>query len=217
MIPDGAQSMLEWSRLQREMRAGRVMPILTIAQIAHAAPLARALDAGGVRVCEVTLRTPVSLAAITAMRDAAPNLLVGAGTIRTVSDIDNACAAGAQFLVTPGVTPALAQALQSCPAPCVPGAATPSESMALQALGFTVQKFFPAEASGGVGALKAYYGPLPDIAFCPTGAITQALAPAYLALPNVLCVGASWVAPEALLAQEDFATIEELARLACML
>jgi 2-dehydro-3-deoxyphosphogluconate aldolase / (4S)-4-hydroxy-2-oxoglutarate aldolase len=202
---NGAPTMSEIAEM---LDSARVMPILTIADAAIAADLARALEKGGIKVCEVTLRTPAALAAITEMRKAAPNLITGAGTIRTARDIDDALTAGAQFLVTPGTSPTLAAALAAKGAPCLPGAATASEALELAELGFSVLKFFPAEQAGGTAMLKAFQGPMPDLRFCPTGGITKALAPAYLALETVVCVGGSWIAPEAAQAARDWVGIE---------
>jgi 2-dehydro-3-deoxyphosphogluconate aldolase/(4S)-4-hydroxy-2-oxoglutarate aldolase len=198
--------------VRKLLTGGRVMPILTIADPAHAGPLAKALAAGGITVCEVTLRTPAALEAIREMRSAAPGLITGAGTIRTARDIENAVEAGAQFLVTPGTTRDLAHALAECAVPALPGAATASEVLALVELGFDTLKFFPAEQAGGAPMLKALYPPLPDISFCPTGGVSTENVGAYLALPNVLCAGGSWIAPEAALKAGDWAGIEARAR-----
>jgi 2-dehydro-3-deoxyphosphogluconate aldolase/(4S)-4-hydroxy-2-oxoglutarate aldolase len=205
------------SEIRSLLAGARVMPILTIADAAHAAPLAVALHKGGIKTCEVTLRTPGALEAIAAMRTATPELITGAGTIRTQTDAEQALSAGAQFLVTPGTPPELARALVALGAPCLPGAATASEAMALCDMGFSTLKFFPAEQAGGVALLKALYGPLPDLVFCPTGGITRETAGHYLALPNVACVGGSWIAPDALLQAGDFAHIERNAHAASLL
>lgn len=214
MMRRGVQNM---SDFRETLRSARVMPILTVRHAEDAAPLARALRDGGIQVCEVTLRTPDALKAIAAMRAAAPDMLIGAGTIRTPADIEAARAAGAQFLVTPGVTPELAAALARCGLPCAPGFATASEAMALSALGFDVLKLFPAEQTGGVGFIKAIAGPLPDLAICPTGGVSLANAPTYLAQQTVVCVGGSWVAPDALIAARDFEAITSHARAAMAL
>ena len=190
----------------------RVLPVLVIRELDHAAPLADALVAGGLRAVEVTLRSPVSIQAVAAMRRAAPELQVGAGTIRTVADVQAAKAAGADFLVSPGTTPALAEAFRDSGLPVIPGVATASEAMARADDGFTLLKFFPAERVGGVAALKDLAGPLPDLRFCPTGGIGEERIADYLALPNVVCVGGSWIAPEALQAAGDWAAIEANAR-----
>ncbi|MCC7348829.1 MAG: bifunctional 4-hydroxy-2-oxoglutarate aldolase/2-dehydro-3-deoxy-phosphogluconate aldolase [Variibacter sp.] len=192
----------------------RVIPVLTIERIEDAVPLARALVEGGLRVLEVTLRTPAALAAVEAIARGAPGAVVGVGTVTTAADIAAAVGAGARYLVSPGTPPALACALAAAGVPAVPGCATVSEAMALADLGFRVLKFFPAEASGGIGWLKAVAGPLPGLSFCPTGGIDARNAAAYLALPNVAAVGGSWVAPRDAVAAGDFARIGALARAA---
>lgn len=190
----------------------RVLPVLVVRDLAHAAPLARALAAGGSPAAEITLRSPASLEVIAAMRAAAPQLRVGAGTVLSQSDVDAAKAAGAQYLISPGSTPALLRSMTASGLPSIPGAATPSEAMALAEQGFELMKFFPAERSGGPAALKDLYGPLPRLRFCPTGGITEDKIEAYLACPNVVCVGGSWIAPESLLAAGDWGAIEANAR-----
>jgi 2-dehydro-3-deoxyphosphogluconate aldolase/(4S)-4-hydroxy-2-oxoglutarate aldolase len=205
------------SEIRSLLNGARVMPILTIANAAHAAPLAAALHMGGITTCEVTLRTTAALTAIAEMRAAAPTLIIGAGTIRTRTDAESALKAGAQFLVTPGTPRLLAEAIIDLGAPCLPGAATASEAMTLCDMGFSTLKFFPAEQAGGVALLKALQGPLPDLLFCPTGGITRESAPHYLALANVACVGGSWIAPDALLDSGDFAHIEANAHAASLL
>lgn len=199
------------------LAGARVMPILTIHRLEHAAPLAQALARGGIKTCEVTLRTPTALSAVAAMRAAAPGLVVGAGTVRTPMQVDEALQAGAQFLVTPGTTQSLRDALRARGAPVLPGAATASEAMVLVEQGFTALKFFPAEQAGGVAMLKALQGPLPDITFCPTGGVTYESAPHYLALKTVACVGGSWMAPDALVAEGRFDEIADLCTAAARL
>jgi 2-dehydro-3-deoxyphosphogluconate aldolase/(4S)-4-hydroxy-2-oxoglutarate aldolase len=194
-----------------------VIPVLTIERAADAVPLARALAAGGLRVIEVTLRTGAALAAVTAIAADVPGCVVGVGTVTRPSDIAAAVAAGAQYLVSPGTPADLAAALADAPVPVLPGCATVSEAMTLAARGFRVLKFFPAEASGGVAWLKAVAAPLPDAKFCPTGGIDGKNVAAYLACPNVLAVGGSWVAPKDAVASGDFARITELARAAAAL
>lgn len=189
-----------------------VIPVLTIERLDDAVPLARALCDGGLPAIEVTLRTPVALEAIKAIATGVPDAVVGAGTIRGADDIEASIRAGARFLVTPGTTPALAAALAAAAVPSLPGCATVSEALALAALGFKALKFFPAEASGGVAWLTSVCGPLPDLRFCPTGGIDMNNAAVYLALPNVIAVGGSWVAPRAALAAGDFTRITALAR-----
>ena len=189
-----------------------VIPVLTITDLEHAVPLARALCAGGLRVLEVTLRTPSALAAIEAMRKAVPDAVVGVGTLSRPVDFAAADRAGAQFGVTPGLTPELAAASRGARFPLLPGVMTPTELIAARNAGFNVLKLFPAEQAGGIGMLRALGAPFPDVLFCPTGGITRATAPDYLALSNVVCVGGSWVAPGAMLAAGDWRGIEMLAR-----
>ena len=189
-----------------------VIPVLTVEELGHAVPLARALSAGGLRVLEITLRTPVALAAIEAMRKAVPEAIVGVGTLTRAVDFAAADRAGAQFGVTPGLTPELASAARGARFPLLPGVMTPPELIAARTAGFTVLKLFPAQQAGGIGMLQALGAPFPDVIFCPTGGITRASAPDFLALPNVACVGGSWVAPRAMLAAAEWAGIEALAR-----
>ncbi len=189
-----------------------VIPVLTVTDLGHAVPLARALCAGGLRVLEITLRTPVALAAIEAMRKAVPDAVVGVGTLTRAADFAAADRAGAQFGVSPGLTPELASAARGARFPLLPGVMTPTELIAARAAGFNVLKLFPAEQAGGLGMLRALGAPFPDVLFCPTGGITRATAAEYLALPNVACVGGSWVAPAAMLAAGDWGGIETLAR-----
>jgi 2-dehydro-3-deoxyphosphogluconate aldolase / (4S)-4-hydroxy-2-oxoglutarate aldolase len=191
-----------------------VIPVLTISRIEDAVPLARALMAGGLGVLEVTLRTPVAFAAIARLKAELPGAIVGAGTLLTPADVAAASKAGADFLVSPGATDALIAAAKKQELPFLPGAATASEAMRLLDHGFRYQKFFPAEASGGTSALKALHAPLAGIVFCPTGGITAANAPAYLALPNVVCVGASWPAPDTAIKSGAWSQIEAAARTA---
>jgi 2-dehydro-3-deoxyphosphogluconate aldolase/(4S)-4-hydroxy-2-oxoglutarate aldolase len=189
-----------------------VIPVLTITELEHAVPLARALLAGGLGVLEITMRTPVALAAIEAMRKAVPEAIIGVGTLTRAVDFAAADRVGAQFGVTPGLTPELAAAARGARFPLLPGVMTPTELIQARAAGFNVLKLFPAEQAGGIGMLKALGAPFPDVLFCPTGGISRATAPNFLALPNVVCVGGSWVAPAALLAAKDWAGIEALAR-----
>jgi 2-dehydro-3-deoxyphosphogluconate aldolase / (4S)-4-hydroxy-2-oxoglutarate aldolase len=189
-----------------------VVPVLTIERLADAVPLARALVAGGLPVLEVTLRTSVALDAVRAIASEVAQSIVGVGTVTEVPDIRLALSAGARFLVSPGTPSPLAAALAQAPVPVLPGCATVSEAMALAAHGFPVVKFFPAEAAGGLSFLKAIGEPLPNLKFCPTGGIDQRNAAAYLALPNVVAVGGSWVAPKEAVATGDFARITKLAQ-----
>lgn len=192
-------------------RLAPVVPVLVIDDLAHARPLAEALVAGGLPALEVTLRTPAALDVIRAMAEV-PGGVVGAGTLLTPADVKAAKAAGALFGVSPGATDRLIAACEDEGLPLLAGAATATEVMALLEHGYTVQKFFPAEASGGAAALKAIGAPLPQVKFCPTGGIGLGNARDYLALSNVLCVGGSWVAPKALMEQGDWAAITALAR-----
>ena len=187
-----------------------VVPVLVLKDAARAEGLARALVAGGLPVLEVTLRTPAALAAIRAMAEV-PGGVVGAGTLLSPEDVRAAKEAGAAFGVSPGATDRLLAAAEEIGLPLLPGAATATEVMALLERGFTVQKFFPAEAAGGAKALSAIGAPLPQVTFCPTGGITPALAPGYLALSNVACVGGSWVAPGDAVAAGDWDRITALA------
>jgi len=188
-----------------------VIPVIVVDDVAHAAPLAGALVRGGLRVLEVTLRTPAALDAIRAIVDAAPEAIVGAGTLLTAGDVTAAVAAGARFGVSPGATDALLHAARGAGLPMLPGAATASEMMRLLEQGYDTLKFFPAEPAGGLPLLKAIAGPLPQLGFCPTGGITLDKARAYLAAANVLCVGGSWVMPGDAIAKGDWAAIERLA------
>ena len=188
-----------------------VVPVVVIDDLAHAVPVARALAAGGLPVIELTLRTPVALDAIRAIADEVPEILVGAGTIVAPGQAKEALDAGAQFLVSPGTTLALLDAMAGTGLPFLPGTATVSEVLAVLEAGFTEMKFFPAEASGGAAFLKSIASPVPAARFCPTGGITAATAATYLALPNVGCVGGSWLTPADALAASDWARVERLA------
>lgn len=188
-----------------------VIPVLVIHDAVIAEPLARALVAGGLPVLEVTLRTAAALDAIAAMA-AVPGGVVGAGTLITPEDVRAASAAGAKFGVSPGATDRLLDACEAADLPVLPGAATASEAMRLLERGYGMQKFFPAEASGGAAALGSIGGPIPQVRFCPTGGVSLTNAGDYLALANVACVGGSWVAPQQLIDARDWTGIEGLAR-----
>lgn len=188
-----------------------VIPVVVIDDAADAVPLARALVAGGLPVIEVTLRTEAAMDAIRAVADEVPQALVGAGTVLTPEQAGAAVAAGARFLVSPGCTDPLLDALLGAGVPFLPGVSTASEALAVLERGVTELKFFPAEAAGGTAYLKALAGPLPQLRFCPTGGITRASAEGYLALPNVGCVGGSWMVPPAALAARDWPAVERLA------
>ncbi|KZE30309.1 bifunctional 4-hydroxy-2-oxoglutarate aldolase/2-dehydro-3-deoxy-phosphogluconate aldolase [Crenobacter luteus] len=189
-----------------------VMPVIVIKELDTAVDLARALVEGGIRSLEVTLRSDAALDAIRAIGAEVPDAIVGVGTVLTPAQLEASLAAGARFAISPGLTPDLAAAARDIDVPFLPGVATPSEAMWAAEQGFSVQKLFPAEAVGGRALLKALAGPLPQLKFCPTGGINLANAPEYLALPNVMCVGGSWLTPEAAVEARDWATITRLAR-----
>lgn len=193
------------------LRQGPVVPVIIVNDAAVAVELAQALVAGGVRVLEVTLRTKAALAAMRRMRDEVPGAIVGAGTLRTRAHVEAAIDAGAQFGVSPGFTPELGAAARAANLTLIPGIATPSEAMRAQDEGFTIQKLFPAEAVGGVKLLKSLASPFSDLRFCPTGGIDIKKAPEYLALPNVLAVGGSWLTPDDAIANRDWDRITQLA------
>jgi 2-dehydro-3-deoxyphosphogluconate aldolase/(4S)-4-hydroxy-2-oxoglutarate aldolase len=210
------------SPLQSSMRAAEIcalapiVPVIVIEELAHARPLAQALVAGGLPALEVTLRTEIAIEAIAEMAQV-EGAVVGVGTLLTSLDVAAAVEAGAQFGVSPGATDRLLDAAIEAGLPMLPGAATASEVMALLEKGYTVLKFFPAEASGGAAALKAIGAPIPQVGFCPTGGITPQNAASYLSLPNVLCAGGSWVAPKAMMEAGDWAGITALAKVAAAL
>ena len=199
------------------MQDAPVIPVIVLADVAQAVLLARALVAGGIRMLEVTLRTPQALQCIEAIARHVPEAVVGAGTVRTVSDAQASAMAGARFAVSPGYTHAVGQACHDTCLPLLPGVATGSEIMAAQADGLMALKFFPALQAGGVNMLKAWSGPFGDVQFCPTGGVSAANAADFLALPNVVCVGGSWLTPADALAGGDWARITALARSACQL
>lgn len=196
---------------------GPVIPVIVIHQLAHAVPMARALVAGGVRVLEVTLRTPVALDAMRAIAAEVPEAIVGAGTLRTAADVELARSVGCRFGVSPGYTTELGRACRELELPLLPGVATASEVMTACDEGLRFLKFFPATAAGGVPMLKALAGPFPDVAFCPTGGITPNNAAEFLALPQVKVVGGSWLTPADRMEAGDWAGITELARAASAL
>lgn len=196
---------------------GPVIPVIVLQRVEHAVPLAEALLAGGVRVLEVTLRTPVALRCIEAIARAVPQAIVGAGTIRTAADAQSACRAGSAFGVSPGYTNAVGVACRDAGLPLLPGVATASEVMAAQADGLSFLKFFPASAAGGIALLKALHGPFPDVRFCPTGGVTPETAPQYLALPNVSVCGGSWLTPNDAVDAGDWPRITRLAQAASRL
>ncbi|WP_077796020.1 bifunctional 4-hydroxy-2-oxoglutarate aldolase/2-dehydro-3-deoxy-phosphogluconate aldolase [Streptomyces sp. JHA26] len=191
-----------------------VVPVVVVDDLADAVPLARALVAGGLPAIEVTLRTPVAVEAIRAIAGEVPGAVVGAGTVITPEQVGEVVAAGARFLVSPGWTDALLEAMRASGVPFLPGVSTTSEVVALLERGVREMKFFPAEAAGGTAYLKALAAPLPQARFCPTGGIGPDSAPEYLALPNVGCVGGSWMLPKDAVAGRDWARVEALARAA---
>jgi 2-dehydro-3-deoxyphosphogluconate aldolase / (4S)-4-hydroxy-2-oxoglutarate aldolase len=193
---------------------GPVIPVIVLHRVADAVPLARALVAGGVRVLEVTLRTPAAMACIEAIAAEVPEAIVGAGTLRHARDAKSIRAAGARFAVSPGYLPELGRACRDIDLPLLPGAATPTEVMQADADGYRFLKFFPASAAGGIPMLKGLAGPFPDIVFCPTGGITPETAAQYLALPNVRVVGGSWLSPDDLIRKGDWQRITLLAQAA---
>ena len=199
------------------MRIGPVIPVIVIEDVAHAVPLARALVAGGVRVLEVTLRTPAGLQAIADIARNVPEAIVGVGTITQPHEFKQSIDAGARFAVTPGLTPALIEAVRGLALPLLPGVMTPADVISAKAAGYLQLKLFPAQQAGGIGMLKALAGPFPDVMFCPTGGVTAATAADFLALPNVACVGGSWLTPKDAITAGDWTRITTLAREAAAL
>jgi len=196
------------------MREAPVIPVLVIDRVEDAVPLAEALVAGGLNVLEVTLRSDVALEAIEKMASALPDAIIGAGTINEAVQMSQTRDAGARFAVSPGFTASLGSAAQECSLPYLPGIMTPGEILLAMEHGLDALKFFPAKQAGGAGFLKTLAGPFPDIRFCPTGGINADTAPDYLELPNVLCVGGSWVAPQAMVRNAQWDEITALARTA---
>ena len=193
------------------MQDSPVIPVIVLTDVDQALLIARALVAGGIRMLEVTLRTPQALMCIEAIARDVPEAVVGAGTVRSAADAQASAIAGARFIVSPGYTPALGQACRDAGLPLLPGVATGSEIMMAQADGLTELKFFPAMQAGGPAMLKAWSGPFSDVRFCPTGGVTAANAGEFLALPNVVCVGGSWLTPPEALARGNWAHITALA------
>jgi len=199
------------------MQDAPVIPVIVLNDVAHAVPMARALVAGGIRMLEVTLRTPQALACMEAIAKEVPDAVVGAGTVRSAADAKAAANSGAKFAVSPGYTAAVGQACRDQGLSLLPGVATGSEIMMAQEDGYTELKFFPAMQAGGPAMLKAWGGLFFDVRFCPTGGVTPQNAKEFLSLSNVACVGGSWLVPADALAQGDWARIEQLAREACQL
>ncbi|NBR11076.1 MAG: keto-hydroxyglutarate-aldolase/keto-deoxy-phosphogluconate aldolase [Alphaproteobacteria bacterium] len=194
------------------LKRAPVIPVLTVHGPDDAVPLAQALVDGGLPVLEVTLRTEGALKAIEAIAHAVPDAIVGAGTVLSASQVEEARSAGSRFLVSPGSTLKLADAATHAGIPLLPGVATASEAMAMAELGYHVLKFFPAEPAGGVAYLKSLSAPLPHLMFCPTGGIDETKAKSYLALPNVVCVGGSWITPADAVKAGEWKRITELAK-----
>ena len=199
------------------MRASPVMPVIVLERVADAVPLAEALVSGGIRVLEVTMRTPAALDCVRAIRAAVPDAIVGAGTICSLADLQAAREAGAAFGVSPGATSSLLAGATASNFPFLPGVMTPSDVLHALAAGFSAMKLFPAKQAGGIDMLKAMGGPFPQVLFCPTGGIDAESAVQYLALANVVCVGGSWLAPADLVAQKNWPEIERRARQAAKL
>ena len=199
------------------MQDAPVIPVIVLTDVKQAVLLARALVAGGIRMLEVTLRTPQALACIEALAREVPEAVTGAGTVRSTADAQAVAMAGGRFAVSPGYTRAVGQACRAAGLPLLPGVATGSEIMLAQEDGLTHLKFFPAMQAGGPAMLKAWNGPFGDVKFCPTGGVSPANAAEFLALPNVVCVGGSWLTPADALAQGDWARITALALAATQL
>ena len=204
-------------KIRSIMRSSPVMPVMVLESVTTAVPLANALVRGGIKVLEITMRTPVALDCVRAICADVPDAIVGVGTIVSTADLDAAVAAGAAFGVSPGATDALLAYANEKDFALLPGAMSPSDVMRALQHGYTALKLFPAQQAGGISMLKALGGPFPQILFCPTGGIDAKTAPDFLALKNVACVGGSWLAPAALVAAGDWAGIEALARAAAAL
>jgi 2-dehydro-3-deoxyphosphogluconate aldolase / (4S)-4-hydroxy-2-oxoglutarate aldolase len=205
------------AQIQSILRANRVIPVITIARVADAVPLARALVAGGVRALEITLRTPAAVDGARAIVAEVPEAIVGLGTVLTPFDLDTCVKIGARFAVSPGATPRLLARAQSSGVPLLPGIATASELMTALDHGIETVKFFPAVPAGGIPALKALAGPFPQVRFCPTGGISATTAPEWLALPNVLAIGGSWLCPADKIQAGDWIGMTAIARAASTL
>ncbi len=204
--------MMDATAIASILSLGPVVPVIVIEDVAHAVPLAEALVAGGVRVLEVTLRTEAGLESIRRIRDAVPDAVVGAGTVLSRSQLEEVAAAGGAFAVSPGATSSLLDAAADSPVPLLPGTATASEVMTVLERGYTYMKLFPAEPAGGIALLSSLASPLPAARFCPTGGIDPEKAKRYLALPNVVCVGGSWLVPRDAVRQGEWTRITGLAR-----
>ncbi|GAP75042.1 MULTISPECIES: bifunctional 4-hydroxy-2-oxoglutarate aldolase/2-dehydro-3-deoxy-phosphogluconate aldolase [Pseudoalteromonas] len=203
--------------IEQILTSAPVVPVVVIDRLEDAEPLAKALYNGGLKALEITLRTPVAAEAVKVMKQAVPDAYVGTGTVIDKATFDASIAAGADFMVSPGVNDQLLELASQCDTPFLPGAATPSEVMRLAERGFSFLKFFPAQAAGGPAMLKSIGGPLPGVKFCPTGGISLDTAPQYLALNNVVCVGGTWMLDKTLIEKQDWHAIEQLARQASQL
>ncbi|KAG0194158.1 hypothetical protein DFQ28_001295 [Apophysomyces sp. BC1034] len=199
------------------VRIGPVIPVLTFESVEQGEQVSRALYQGGVKVLEITLRTEAGLQAIERASQLACDIVVGAGTLTTAAQLERAKRAGATFGVSPGLTREIHQAAQGIGLPLLPGVMTPSDLLLAIELGYDIVKFFPAQQAGGIDMLQAFGGPFPALRFCPTGGVTQELAPSFLALPNVVCVGGSWLTPKPVLAAQNWAEVTRLARAASQL
>lgn len=198
--------------IENILTSAPVVPVVVIENLEDAVPLAKALFNGGLKALEITLRTPVAAEAVKLMKEAVPEAYVGTGTVIDKATFEASVAAGADFMVSPGVNDELLALAKESDIPFLPGAATPSEVMNLASHGFKFLKFFPAEAAGGAPMLKSIGGPLPQVKFCPTGGISLETAPKYLALDNVVCVGGTWMLDKELIANKDWQAIEALAK-----
>ncbi|GLU30778.1 bifunctional 4-hydroxy-2-oxoglutarate aldolase/2-dehydro-3-deoxy-phosphogluconate aldolase [Trinickia caryophylli] len=201
-------------KIEDIVRLGPVIPVLAFETAEQGEQVSRALLAGGVKVLEITLRTPAGLQAIERASQLSPDIVVGVGTITKPEHCALAKKAGAQFGVSPGLTKDMHQAAQDAGLPLLPGVMTPTDILVALELGYEIVKFFPAQQAGGVGMLQAFHGPFPTLKFCPTGGITPESAPTFLALPNVVCVGGSWLTPKAALAAGNWDEVTRLARAA---
>ncbi|MEX2474189.1 bifunctional 4-hydroxy-2-oxoglutarate aldolase/2-dehydro-3-deoxy-phosphogluconate aldolase [Marinobacter sp.] len=199
-------------RVRAVLKASPIVPVITIDDLDDAVPLCQALVVGGLKVLEITLRTGYGIKAIEQVRAAIPQVWVGAGTVTSIAQYRQVEAAGAQFVITPGVTEAMLEFGLTSEAPLLPGISTISEMMVGYNLGYREFKFFPAEVAGGIAALRAFGGPFPDVTFCPTGGIRQQTAGDYLALPNVGAVGGTWLTPEDVVAGKDWGAVTTIAR-----
>ncbi|MEO6518550.1 MAG: bifunctional 4-hydroxy-2-oxoglutarate aldolase/2-dehydro-3-deoxy-phosphogluconate aldolase [Pseudoxanthomonas sp.] len=195
-------------KAEQLLRAAGILPVVTVRTLEQARKVAAALLSGGLPAIELTLRTPVAMEALAMLKKELPDIVIGAGTVLTVEHMEQSIAAGADFLVTPGTPPALADALARAPIPVVAGGATPTELLSLMARGFRVCKLFPASAVGGLAMLKGLTGPLAELRICPTGGITEDNAGDYLAQPNVVCIGGSWMVPQAWMEDGEWQKVE---------